>query len=84
MSSPANEVEAIAEEAHIFFYPLVLMDVTRQQLTNVAGPQGMAAPMNVFGHFRGRPPLDFTTVVRPTSTDLGPPAHSESNMTGGE
>jgi hypothetical protein len=57
----------IAVEAYVYLYPLVLMDITRQQMTNFEkwDGKGPSAPMNTFGHFRGFPPLDFKTVVRP-------------------
>jgi hypothetical protein len=31
----AEEAQVIAQEAYIYFYPLVSMDVTRKQLTNL-------------------------------------------------
>ncbi|TFG75728.1 MAG: DUF1254 domain-containing protein [Thermodesulfobacteriales bacterium] len=61
------EPDVIAQEAYIYFYPLVLMDVTRKQMTNFEkwDGKGIDAPMNTFGNFRAFPPLDFKTVVRP-------------------
>jgi hypothetical protein len=59
--------DTIAEEAYVYLYPLVLMDLTRRVMTNVEkwGGKGPKAPMNTFGHFREYPPLDFKAVVRP-------------------
>jgi hypothetical protein len=59
--------ETIAVEAYVYLYPMVTMDITRKQMTNVEkwDGKGISAPMNTFGHFRAFPPLDFKTVVRP-------------------
>jgi hypothetical protein len=59
--------ETIAVEAFVYLYPMVLMDITRKQMTNVEkwDGKGIDAPMNTYGHFRAFPPLDFKTVVRP-------------------
>lgn len=64
--------EAISVEAYLYLYPLVLMDVTRLQFTNVEKWDGKTpnAPMNTFGHFRAFPPLDFKAVVRPNFDTL--------------
>ena len=40
----SNDLEQLATDAFIFAYPLVLMDITRQQLTAVPAPTGTAAP----------------------------------------
>jgi hypothetical protein len=70
----SREQEAFdtAVDAYIYLYPLVTMDVTRLQLTNVPadkakGPQG---PMNQFHHFRAFPDVNFKTVVRPNFDTL--------------
>ncbi len=49
-AEPASEQDAhaIGVEAYLYFYPLVTMDLTRKQLTNVAKPEGFEAPMNAF------------------------------------
>jgi hypothetical protein len=65
-SSPLDP-KTIAVEAYVYLYPQVLMDITRQQMTNVEkwDGKGPSAPMNTFGHFRAFPPLKFKSVVRP-------------------
>jgi hypothetical protein len=52
--------QTLAIEADQYFYPLVLMDLTRRQSTNVEQWDGQTAfaPMNPFGHTDGS--LDFT------------------------
>jgi hypothetical protein len=64
--------EAAAIDAYIYLYPLVTMDVTRLQMTNVAASsaENMAAPMNRLYHFRAFPDADFRTVVRPNFDTL--------------
>jgi hypothetical protein len=65
--SSALDADTIAVEAYVYLYPLVLMDITRLQTTNLEkwDGKGIAAPMNTYGHFRAFPPLTFKTVVRP-------------------
>lgn len=64
--------DAIAVEAYIYLYPLVLMDVTRRQATNVATPgeRALRGPADVFVHVRGFPPPEFRDVVRPNFDTL--------------
>lgn len=72
-ASPPNEQEAhdIAMEAYIYAYPLVTMDVTRRQATNVeAGKMVGRGPMNTFVHVRAYPTADFRDVVRPNFDTL--------------
>ena len=54
-AQPASgqEPQRIAQEAYIYLYPLILMDLTRKQLTNIdpkTNPIG--GPANVFVHIR--------------------------------
>jgi hypothetical protein len=56
---------AIAVEAYVYLYPLVLMDVTRRQMTNVEPGKSLGrGPMSSFIHVREFPPADFKDVVR--------------------
>ncbi len=74
------EAAAIGREAYLYAYPLVLQDVTRQQMTNATAPQFPLAPTNQFANARTVPSIDMREVVRPNvdtlySTawlDLGP------------
>ena len=51
-----QEAAAIATEAYVYLYPLITMDVTRRQLTNIeAGKMTGRGPMNTFVHFREFP-----------------------------
>ena len=67
----ANEAQAIAQEAYIYLYPLILMDLTRKQLINLdpkANPMG--GPANAFTHIRAFPTADMRAVVRPNFDTL--------------
>jgi hypothetical protein len=60
-----QEARAIGVDAYIYFYPLVSMDVTRRQFTNVApGKEIGKGPMNTFANVGEYPPADFKGVVR--------------------
>jgi hypothetical protein len=68
---PDDETAEIAVEAYVYAYPLVLMDVTRQALTNVETVTANGrAPVNQFGHRRDFPDAEFTEVVRPNADTL--------------
>jgi hypothetical protein len=72
-SAAATEQEAydIGFEAYLYFYPLVIMDVTRRLATNVeAGKVLGRAPMNMFMHIPTFPPAEFRDVVRPNFDTL--------------
>ena len=67
----ADEAQAIAQEAHVYLYPLILMDLTRKQLINLdpkTSPLG--GPANVFTHIRAFPTADMRSVVRPNFDTL--------------
>ena len=66
-----EEAYQIGMEAYVYFYPLVTMDVTRRQLTNIeAGKMIGRGPMNTFSHIRAYPTADFKEVVRPNFDTL--------------
>lgn len=65
-----QEAQSIARDAYIYFYPLVTMDVTRKQLTNVEPGKGIGAPMNMFANIPTFPPADMKQVVRPNFDTL--------------
>jgi len=68
-----NEQQAyeIAVEAYHYFYPLITMELTRQQCTNVEpGTKPGFGPMNMFSHMRAYPTADFRVVVRPNFDTL--------------
>lgn len=66
----ADEQRAIALDAYLYLYPLVIMDLTRLQITNMP-PGGLGgAPANAFSHMKEFPPGDFRVVVRPNFDTL--------------
>lgn len=66
----AEDAHAIGVEAYLYFYPLVTMDVTRKQLTNVERSEGINAPMNSFANIPAYPTADMKAVVRPNFDTL--------------
>lgn len=61
----AAEAHAIAVDAYVYFYPLVSMDITRLQSTNVEpGKEFGKGPMNMFVSVPEYPPADLKIVVR--------------------
>ena len=56
-------------DAYIYFYPLILMDLTRKQSTNILMPEFGKGPMNIFVKVRGHPPEAFKGVVRSLNFD---------------
>jgi hypothetical protein len=51
------EAHSIAHAAYIYFYPLVIMDISRKYFTNVeAGKLFLRGPMNTFSHAATFPP----------------------------
>jgi hypothetical protein len=65
-----QEAQSIAVDAYIYFYPLVTMDVTRKQLTNVEPGKGIGSPMNVMYNVPTFPTADMKLVVRPNFDTL--------------
>lgn len=69
MLSP-EEAKSIAEEAYIFGYPLVIMNITLERLTNVPQAGELHAPINQFAHLPEFPDADFKEVVRANTDTL--------------
>jgi hypothetical protein len=70
-SPSPEEAQAIAQEAYIYLYPLITMDVTRKQLINTdpkVNPIG--GPMNAFTNIRAFPTAEMRAVVRPNFDTL--------------
>jgi len=65
-----EEAVGIATDAYIYGYPLVTMDTTRRQLTNVATPDAARAPMGQLLRLRAYPAIDNHTVPAPNTDTL--------------
>lgn len=66
-----EEAHAIGVEAYLYFYPLVTMDITRKQSTNIEpGKEFGKGPMNMFVNVPEYPPASMRTVVRPNFDTL--------------
>jgi hypothetical protein len=60
-----QEAHAIGVDAYLYFYPLLSMDITRKQFTNIEpGKEPVKGPMNMFINVPAYPPADFKGVVR--------------------
>ena len=71
MTTEDHDLVDIAAESYIYLYPLITMEITRRQATNVA-PDTMPGrgPMNEFSPIRAFPAADFKMVVRPNFDTL--------------
>jgi hypothetical protein len=66
-----EEAHAIGVDAYVYFYPLLSMDITRKQLTNVEPVKGgIGGPPNRFNNISEFPPADMKVVVRPNFDTL--------------
>jgi hypothetical protein len=65
-----EEAYAIGVDAYLYFYPLVTMDITRKQLSNVEPGKGFGGPMNAFVNIPEYPTADVRAVVRPNFDTL--------------
>ena len=65
-----EEAISTATDAYIYGYPLVTMDMTRKQMTNVAVPAGTEAPMGQLVKMRSYPDSSYHTVTAPNADTL--------------
>src|SRR6516165_3418320 len=70
--SSVTEEEAYATgvQAYLYFHPLVTMDITRKQLSNVEPGKGLGGPMNTFVNVPAYPTAEMKAVVRPNFDTL--------------
>jgi len=65
-----DSLVALADEAYVYGYPLLILDATFRDGTNVAAPQGHRAPVNQFARVDVLPDASFTAVVLPNVDTL--------------
>jgi hypothetical protein len=67
-----DEAHAIGVDAYLYFYPIVTMDITRRQITNMTSGEigGLGGPMNMFHNAEAFPTADMRAVVRPNFDTL--------------
>jgi hypothetical protein len=65
-----EEAVSIATDAYVYGYPLVTMDMTRKQFTNVAVPDASHAPVGQRLKLRTYPAVDNHTVTAPNADTL--------------
>lgn len=53
-----------AIQAYLYGFPMIVMDLTRQQMTAVEKPEGMNAPVNQFGVMESFPDVTFRAIPR--------------------
>jgi hypothetical protein len=70
-SASEPSIDDIAANAYLYFYPLITMDLTRLQATNIGpGNALLRGPANTFNNAPAFPPADFKVVVRPNFDTL--------------
>lgn len=65
-----EEAVQIATDAYVYGYSLMTTEVTRVQMSNVAAPEGMKAPMGQFINVKRYPPGDYRGVSAPNADTL--------------
>src|SRR5262245_4434851 len=66
-----QQAHAIAVDSYLYFYPLVTMDLTRRQMTNLPADKGLGSgPPNTFNNVPAYPSANDRVVVRPNFDTL--------------
>jgi hypothetical protein len=65
-----DEAKAIAEEAYIYGYSLISVEMSRKVITNVEKPATTRAPMGRFANLREYPSAAFRDVTAPNADTL--------------
>src|SRR5499433_1588212 len=69
-ASNVKEAVETATDAYVYGYSLVTTDVTRIQMSNVAAPAQLQAPVNQFANVKRYPPADYRGVSAPNADTL--------------
>ncbi|HEX2951032.1 MAG TPA: DUF1254 domain-containing protein [Armatimonadota bacterium] len=64
------EARQIAQDAYIYGYPLVTMEMTRRVMTNVVAATGTKGPMGQFVNMREYPTAAFRDITAPNADTL--------------
>ena len=64
------DTKSAAVDAYVYGYPLVTMELTRRNFTNVVKPDGKNAPMGVFVNVPKYPPASDKRVTAPNADTL--------------
>ncbi len=67
---PPSEAKVIAEDAYIYGYSLVTMEMTRRVMTNVREPEATRAPMGNLLRVREYPNAEYKDVTAPNADTL--------------
>ena len=67
---PPSEAKVIAEDAYIYGYSLVTMEMTRRVMTNVREPEATRAPMGNLLRIREYPNAEYKDVTAPNADTL--------------
>jgi len=68
---PSDQIGEVATNAYIYAYPLILMELTRRIVTNVADTRQFSkAPMNQFANVPTFPDATYPDIVRPNVDTL--------------
>src|SRR5690348_5312995 len=70
VAASPDELAAIAQEAYVYGYSLVTVEMTRRVMTNVTTPNGLHAPMGQFANARQYPTAAFRDVTAPNADTL--------------
>ena len=65
-----DKAKSLIEKAFVFYFPLVLMDITKEISTNTVEPAKSKAPVNQFLHAKTLATSDFRQVVTPNVDTL--------------
>lgn len=69
-TEPSDDPAGVLEQAYLYAYPLVLMDVIREAVTNTEEPTTERAPLNRLFHSRDLATPALTSLTRPNVDTL--------------